>query len=113
MICRKGDDCALNHGANHCFACGRNWPPDETWTRLSPGDRVLIDIGAGTITEVESDLVTVKVDTPKRSYRLVEPNAIRSRAIADVEPLGYRDELWRGDGTYAPTVQEQREGTAR
>lgn len=27
----RGADCALNRGAVHCKACGRNWPPDETW----------------------------------------------------------------------------------
>lgn len=29
--CPRGDDCAIGKGAVRCFACGRNWPPDETW----------------------------------------------------------------------------------
>lgn len=29
--CPNGAGCALNRGARHCKACGRNWPPDETW----------------------------------------------------------------------------------
>jgi hypothetical protein len=29
--CPKGDDCALNKGAIHCFHCRRNWPRDWTW----------------------------------------------------------------------------------
>lgn len=33
--CPKGNDCALNRGAIHCFHCGRNWPPDETWAPRS------------------------------------------------------------------------------
>lgn len=31
--CPLGDECALNHGAVHCFGCHRNWPPDKTWVR--------------------------------------------------------------------------------
>lgn len=36
QACPKGEGCALSEGAVHCFHCGRNWPPDETWA--VPGD---------------------------------------------------------------------------
>ena len=34
--CPRGDDCALNSGAVHCKHCGRDWPPDETWSKPTP-----------------------------------------------------------------------------
>lgn len=38
-LCPRGegvDGCALNRGASQCLACGRRWPPDETWPALYP-----------------------------------------------------------------------------
>jgi len=34
--CPRGTDCDLSKGAVKCLACGRNWPPDETWAAQQP-----------------------------------------------------------------------------
>lgn len=44
LPCPKGDGCALNKGAVSCFHCGRNWPPDETWSPPVPSEMIVVPI---------------------------------------------------------------------